>query len=157
MNRCLCYTLCHLIFQISYSSLDFHGMIFNIPIKLSTLSFIEYIWNDLHIPIKSFIFYHILISNKIYFISQMLDVRYIYLHLPQTNHPVLQVNIPDMEHLPITIIQLIGLREKLPENPIVHGKIYGFRLSCSLFCQPIELSIDYPQIIHRVSIDILQI
>ena len=32
---------------------------------------------------------------------------------------------------------MIGLREKLQENPIF-GKIYGFRLRFSLFCQPIE-------------------
>ena len=30
------------------------------------------------------------------------------------------------------ISQLIGLREKLQENPMFHGKIYGFRLRFSL-------------------------
>ena len=36
--------------------------------------------------------------------------------------------------------QLIGLREKLQENPIFHGKIYGFRLRCSHESrQPIEV------------------
>ena len=36
--------------------------------------------------------------------------------------------------------QVIGLRENKQENPIFHGKIYGFRLRCSLFSQPIETS-----------------
>ena len=35
--------------------------------------------------------------------------------------------------------QLIGLREKITgKSHDLHGKIYGFRLRCSLFCQPIE-------------------
>ena len=34
--------------------------------------------------------------------------------------------------------QFIGLREKIQENPIFHGKIYGFRLRFSLFYQPID-------------------
>ena len=33
---------------------------------------------------------------------------------------------------------MVGSRETLEENPIFHGKIYGFRLRFSLFCQPID-------------------
>ena len=32
----------------------------------------------------------------------------------------------------ISLYQLIGLREKMPENPVFHGKLYGFRLRFSL-------------------------
>ena len=38
----------------------------------------------------------------------------------------------------LLIIQLIGLREQVQEHPIIHGKIYGFRLRLSLSRQPIE-------------------
>ena len=40
--------------------------------------------------------------------------------------------------LPGHTINLIGLREKLQEHPILHGKIYGFRFRFSLSCQPID-------------------
>ena len=47
-------------------------------------------------------------------------------------------------------IQLSGLGEKLQENLIVHGKIYGFRLRFSLFCQPSDTYSDHSGLISSM-------
>ena len=38
-------------------------------------------------------------ENQSIAVSQMLNVWYIYLHLPDKNYPVLEVNRPYIEHL----------------------------------------------------------
>ena len=91
MNRCLCYTLCHLIFQISYSSLDFHGMIFNIPIKLSTFSHRNILFHNWHIV--WYIFHRIYLewssySHQIIHILSYSHIKQNLFHIPDARRTV---------------------------------------------------------------------
>ena len=58
--------------------------------------------------------------------------------------------MPFLLHSHLRNNQLVGLREKSEENPIFHGKIYGFRLrfSLQLIHWLSSISIDYPYINH---------
>ena len=69
---------------------------------------------------------------------------YVYIYVPSGNQPhgwlenprFLNGGFDRSEFITeLSIVQLIGSRENLQENPIFHGTIYGFRVRFSLFCQ----------------------